>query len=83
MLVGDKCPRLRSRSATRIKLTVLNKLSQLWIVFLHVGRQGVELVTMDMQEGRHKNNFLYLAVVVSIVEEFVETIAGFLRFCNK
>ena len=83
MFVGDKCSRFRPRPFTRIKLTILNKLSQLWIVFLHLGRQGVEFITMNVQKGRHHDDFLYLAVVVAIVEEFVKAIAGLLRFSDK
>lgn len=83
LFVGYECLGLRPRSSTGIELAIFDKLGQLWIVFFDVGRQGVELIAVDGQEGRHEDDLLHLAEVIPIVEELIQPVAGFLWFSNK
>lgn len=78
MFVGYECFGLRSRSSTGVELAIFDKLGQLWIVFFDVGCQGVELIAVDGQEGRHEDDLLHLAEVVPIVEELIQSVTGFL-----
>lgn len=73
----------RSSSVCLLVLAVFHQKEELFIVLLDMLHKVPILLVMNSQESGHHDEFLYLRVVVSIIEEFVQSVAALLRLCDK
>lgn len=80
--VGHCRPWLAAAPAPRV-LAALDQLGEIGVVLLDVGRELAVFFRVDGQEGGHQDEFLHLGVVVAVVEELVEPVAGLLGLGDK
>ena len=70
-------------AAGLLVLAVAHEQHQLLVSALYLRHQLFVFFIVDGQEGRHQHHRFYLVVVVAVVEELVEAVAGLLRFGDK
>jgi len=80
--VGSTCARL-APAVSDLVLTFFHQDNKLFVPFFNVVEQISILFTVDMQKSGHHNNIFDLTIVVPIVEEFIQSIAGLLSLSDK
>lgn len=74
---------LTSCSVILLIFTFFDKNYQLFISFFDLMNNISILLIMNIEKGWHHDDIFDLAVVVTIVEELIEPIAGFLGFSDE
>lgn len=80
--VGHRRLRPAAAPCPRV-LAVLDEVGEIRVVLLDVGGELVVFVGVDGEEGGHQDEFFHLRVIVPVVEELVEPVAGLLGLSDK